>query len=349
MKNEYFHNGRGVQSNPKNRFENTENTFEYIDELTPSPKTELILDHSKTILSYNQSPDIPFNVSLNPYRGCEHGCSYCYARPFHEFLGMSSGLDFETKIMVKEKADQLLIKELSSKKWKPQLISLSGITDPYQPIEKKLKITRKCLKVLTEFKNPVTIITKNHLVSRDIDILKSMADINAVSVMLSITTLDNDLCNKMEPRTSRPMKRLQTIKKLTDNGIPTGVMIAPIIPGLNNHEIPKIMEQAKTHGASFIGYTILRLPFAVEDLFKDWLQTHYSAKYNKVISLLSDCRGGKLNEKRIHHRMSGKGKYAKQITDLFNLSIKKYNLTTKGPKLITTHFKNPNDNQILLF
>lgn len=349
MKNNTIHNGRGVQSNPKNRFESRENTYEYIDELTPSPKTELIIDHSKTILSYNQSPDIPFNVSLNPYRGCEHGCSYCYARPFHEFLGMSSGLDFETKIMVKEKAPELLTKELSAKKWKPQLISFSGITDPYQPIEKKLKITRNCLKVLADFKNPVAIITKNDMVKRDIDILKSMAEINTVSIMISITTLDNDLCNKMKPRTSRPQNRLNAIKELTENGIPTGVMIAPTIPGLNNHEIPKIIEQAKLHGAHFIGYTILRLPFAVEQLFKDWLQTHFPAKFNKVMSLLSDCRDGNIKEKRLHHRMTGKGKYAKQISDLFNLSMKKHNLTTKGPELNTALFKNPNDKQILLF
>jgi len=202
---------------------------------------------------------------------------------------------------------------------------------------------------LADFRNPVAIITKNKLVTRDIEILKSLAEFNAVSVMLSITTLDNDLCNKMEPRTSRPQQRLDTVKKLTENEIPTGVMIAPIIPGLNNHEIPKIVEKAVEHGAQYAGYTLLRLPYAVEELFKNWLNTHYPAKFNKVMNLLAECRNGNFQEKRFRHRMSGKGNYAKQIRDLFNLSLKKYNITTKGPSLSTENFKNPNDKQISMF
>src|SRR5689334_3068315 len=233
---------RGAGSNPPNRFEkiHLEPDAEWDPELDPLPQTQFLKDKTGSIIAYNDSPDVSFEASVNPYRGCEHGCIYCYARPFHEYLGFSSGLDFETKIMVKEDAPGLLRKELSSPKWKPQIIAISGVTDCYQPIERKLKITRGCLEVLAEFRNPVGIITKNQLVTRDIDFLRELARHNAVVVFVSLTTLDLQLRKILEPRTSPPAARLATISALSQAGIPVGTLIAPVIPGLTDHEIPAL-------------------------------------------------------------------------------------------------------------
>src|SRR5262245_42875560 len=257
--------GRGSASNPKNRFEAIERIPELSDDHddTSSPLTQFFNDTSKSIIAYNDSPDVGFDASINPYRGCEHGCVYCYARPTHEYLGFSAGLDFETKIMVKENAPELLREQLTARKWQPQVLAISGVTDPYQPSERHLKLTRKCLEVLREFRNPVGIVTKNHLVTRDIDILSELARHKAAAVFVSITTLDPDLARRMEPRASTPELRLDAIGMLARAGVPAGVMVAPIVPGLTDHEMPSIIAAAVNCGAQYSGHVVLRLPHAV--------------------------------------------------------------------------------------
>src|SRR3974390_2340694 len=258
--------GRGAGDNPPNRFEHIhlERDEDWNPEEDPSPKTQFLRDHSQSIISYNDSPDIPFRASLNAYRGCEHGCSYCYARNTHEYLGFSAGRDFESKIMVKENAPELLRRELSSKKWQPQLLAMSGVTDCYQPVERRLQLTRRCLEVLAEFRNPVVIITKNYLVTRDVDVLRELARYRCVAVSISLTTLDRKLCAVMEPRPSNPTRRVAAISRLAEAGIPVGYLQAPIIPGLTDSEAPAIAQAAARAGASFAGYVALRLPFAVK-------------------------------------------------------------------------------------
>ncbi|MBI1823880.1 MAG: PA0069 family radical SAM protein, partial [Nitrospirae bacterium] len=273
-----FKKGRGSGENPRNRFESfsrikiTDPDWEAEEE--PSPATQFLTDTSRTIITTHTSPDVGFEASINPYRGCEHGCAYCYARPTHEYLGFSAGMDFETRIMVKPRAPELLRGELSSKSWIPKFLAMSGVTDPYQPIERKLGLTRKCLEILLEFRNPVAIITKNYGVVRDKDLLSALAKFQAAIVYISITTLDRDLCGILEPRTSRPEKRLEAISILHSEGIPTGVMVAPVIPGLTDPEIPRILQSAAQAGARFAGMVPLRLPFAVAPLFEDWLEQH---------------------------------------------------------------------------
>src|SRR6267142_3736453 len=263
---------RGAGGNPPNRFEklHVETDDDYDADQDPLPRTQFLKDNTSTIITYNDSPDVGFQASINPYRGCEHGCIYCYARPFHEYLGFSAGLDFESKFMVKEDAPELLRNELSSPKWQPQVIFLSGVTDCYQPVERKLKLTRRCLEVLAEFRNPVFIVTKNQLVTRDVDLLSELARHHAVGVLLSITTLDAGLRKVMEPRTSPPAARLAAIRELASAGIPVGVNVAPIIPGLTDHEIPAILKAAAEAGATSAGYTVVRLPHAVAPLFVKW-------------------------------------------------------------------------------
>ncbi len=333
--------GRGASFNPRNRFKDTHVDYD-IDEETgekPSPKTQLIPDSTQSIISYNKSEDIGFSAGINPYRGCEHGCIYCYARPYHEFLGYSSGLDFESKIVVKYDAPDLLEKELSSPRWKPQVLAMSGVTDVYQPIEKELRITRKCLEVLAKFRNPAGLITKNYLVTRDIDVLSRLNDFGCISVTISITTLDKELAGVLEPRTSRPQRRLQAIRELADAGIPVGVNVAPIIPGLTDHECAKILEQASAAGASFAGYTILRLPYKVKDLFIEWLEQHRPERKNKVLGKIMDIREGKLNSTEWSERMKGKGHFAKQIADLFEVQTERLGLNEQRKKLTTQHFR----------
>ena len=329
--------GRGAASNPLNRFERLEVASE---EPTPDRVETLFLDdRSRTIIARNDSPDLPFDASINPYRGCEHGCIYCYARPTHEYLGFSAGLDFESRILVKRDAAELLRQELGSPRWKPQVLAISGVTDPYQPVERRLEITRACLEVLAAFGNPVMIVTKNALVTRDIDLLSKLAANGAAAVFLSITSLDPDLTRVMEPRTSRPHDRLQAIGALQDAGIPAGLLLAPIVPGLTDHEIPAVVEAAAQAGARFARYTLLRLPGAVAPLMDDWLQQHFPDRRKKVLNRVRSIRGGKLNESRFGHRMHGKGEFAAQIRGLFRTSCDRHGIPREGPQLSTASFR----------
>src|SRR5258706_2046460 len=268
--------GRGASWNPQNRFERLEYVHDEDaqdhsqndDEPSPLPRTIFLRDPTRTILAHNDSPDVGFDTSINPYRGCEHGCIYCYARPSHEYLGFSAGLEFETKILVKDDAPELLREELMSKKYTPRMIAISGVTDPYQPIERKLQLTRRCLEVLAEFRNPVIIVTKNQLVARDVDILKELASFDAAAVCVSVTTLDVELARVMEPRTSTPANRLEAIHSLAEAGVPVRVLVAPVIPGLTDHEIPAIIQAAAEAGARQAGHVVVRLPHGVGELFE---------------------------------------------------------------------------------
>src|SRR6266508_4140615 len=319
--------GRGASWSPANRFEKlhvdlTDIDFVDVDPATdeqPRRPTQYFRDGTKSIITQNNSPDVGFETSLNPYRGCEHGCIYCYARPTHEYLGFSAGLDFESKIMVKTSASELLRTELESPRWQPQTLILSGITDPYQPIERTLRITRGCLEVLAEFRNPVAIITKNRLVTRDVDILSELAACNAVAVNISVTTLDANLQRVLEPRTSSPQARLDAIRQLRSAGIPTGVMVAPIIPGLTDHEVPNILDACAKAGAQFSGYTIIRLPWAVAPLFEHWLEEHFPDRKEKVLRRIRHLRGNRMNNSQWHTRMTGEGIFAEQIASLFQI------------------------------
>ncbi len=278
---------------------------------------------------------------MNPYRGCEHGCAYCYARPTHEYLGFSAGLDFETKILVKDRAPELLRRELRSKSWVPQTIALSGVTDPYQPAERRFKLTRQCLEVLAEFRNPVVVITKNALVTRDVDILSELAKYKAALVILSITTLDSDLCGKLEPRASRPSARLQAIRQLAESGIPVGVNLAPVIPGLTDEEIPSILQRAYEAGARQAGCVPLRLPLGVADLFSQWVERHFPDRASKVLNRVRDMRGGKLNDPNFISRMKGEGPYAQAIAAQFRLFKRKTGYLSSPEELSAASFRVP--------
>jgi len=343
--------GRGSASNPKYRFETVERVpepSEGSDEIS-LPRTEFFPDNIKSLIAYNDSPDVGFDASINPYRGCEHGCVYCYARPTHEYLGFSSGLDFETKILVKEHAPELLRKELSSPKWQPQLIALSGNTDCYQPVEKQKQITRRCLEVLLEFRNPVVIITKNHLVTRDVDILSELARFDCIGVTISLTTLDHKLSSLLEPRASRPARRLAAITALAEAGVPVGYLQAPMIPGLTDAEAPAIGVAAAQAGATFSGYVALRLPFAVKSLFEQWLDQYFPDKKQKILNRVREIRGGKLNDPNFKTRMRGQGIFADQMAELFQLARKKSGIKERWPKLTTEHFRRPGKDQLSLF
>ncbi len=341
--------GRGASANPASRFERIE--IEAEPGLPPPGKVEtrFLRDTSRTILARNDSPDVPFDVSLNPYRGCEHGCVYCYARPTHEYLGFSAGLDFETRILVKEDAPELLERELASAAWRPQVVGISGVTDPYQPVERKLGLTRRCLEVLARCRNPVAIVTKNALVERDGDLLAEMAADRTAVVYLSITTLDAELARRMEPRTSHPSRRLEALAKLTGLGIPCGLLMAPVVPGLTDHEIPSVIEAAARAGATRAGYIPLRLPGAVAGLFESWLGEHYPDRKSKVLGRVRSLRGGKLNDPRFGSRMRGEGVFADQIAALFEGSRKRHGLSAGGSSLTTEHFRRPAGAQIELF
>jgi len=342
------HRGRGAGSNPRNRFEVLDVIYD--PEADPgSPPTELLRDSSDSILARNDSPDVPFEFSLNPYRGCEHGCSYCYARPTHEYLGLSAGLDFETKILVKEKAPELLEKALSSRSWRPQVIAFSGVTDPYQPIERQLRLTRRCLEVLVAFCNPVGVVTKSFLVTRDVDLLVQLAEKNAASVLLSVTTLDVDLARHLEPRAAHPSRRLAAIERLAEAGIPVGVSVAPVIPGLTDHEIPAILKAVANAGATFGGYMILRLPHGVKELFDDWLKRHRPDRRRRVLQRIRDLRAGGLNDTEFGRRMRGTGAYADQIQQLFDTSRRRAGLAPRGPELSTASFRRPGGTQLSIF
>lgn len=343
--------GRGTPDNPANRF----HPIEYVqeeelpEEERPSPRTRFFVDTSRSILSTNDSPDLSFMYSLNPYRGCEHGCIYCYARPTHEYYGLSSGLDFETQIMVKTDAPKLLRKELMKPGWKVNTIMLSGNTDCYQPIERKMQLTRQCLEVMAEFRQPVGIITKSRLITRDIDVLQELARYQAVSTCLSITSLDDDLAAKLEPRATRPGGRLAAVRQLSQAGIRVGIMNAPIIPGLNDHEMPEVLAAAREAGALFAGFVVVRLPFAIKELFANWLQQHFPERKEKVLGRIRDLRGGRLNDPRFGSRMRGEGVWA----DLFQQQFRIHKARLGYPKLLSRlsseAFRRPGMRQGLLF
>jgi DNA repair photolyase len=333
--------GRGAAANPKNRFEQIEVQPDpgKTDAEEPRPETVYLRDHSRSIVARNDSPDIGFDASVNPYRGCAHGCAYCYARPTHEYLGLSAGLDFESKILVKEGAPELLRKELSSPRWDPKVLSMSGVTDPYQPVEGRLGITRRCLEVLAEFRNPVAIVTKNHLVTRDVDLLSELARYDAAAVAVSLTTLDDGLRRVMEPRTSRPARRLATVEKLAAVGIPVGVITAPVIPGLNDHELPALLSAAAEAGATFAAYVPVRLPYAVRPIFENWLERHYPERKEKVLNRIRSMRGGELNDARFGSRMRGEGPFARHIAQLFSISCRRAGIGEgRFPRLSTAAF-----------
>jgi DNA repair photolyase len=304
-------------------------------------RTELIEDNARTAFATNSSPDIPFTHSINPYRGCEHGCSYCYARPTHEYLGYNAGLDFETKIIVKRNAAALAREEMMKKSWKPTTVSISGVTDPYQPIERELKITRSILETMLEFRNPIGIVTKNAGVLRDLDILAEMAKMNLATVFISITTLDRDLARRLEPRTSTPERRLDAVRRLTDAGIPVGVMMAPLIPGLTDEEIPSLLKAAADAGAREAYHVILRLPLAVRPIFLDWLEREEPGRAAKVKHALEQMRGGVVNLAEFGKRMGGTGARAEMISDLFTITARRRGLGSNPIHQTTEHFRRP--------
>lgn len=337
----------GSHINPPNRFESKYaepdlEQLEWDDEYLSRPRRiEYLDDHSKSIVTENDSPDLNFRFSVNPYRGCAHGCSYCYARPFHEYLGYNAGLDFETKIMVKRDAPKLFRDFLSRSEWQPELIAFSGITDCYQPAEREFQLTRQCLEVASEANQPVGIVTKNALVVRDLDILQSMAQRSLVNVSLSITTLDPELAREMEPRTSIPAARLRAIRELSAVGVPTKVMVSPIIAGLNDHEIPAILQAAKGAGARSASYIMLRLPLTVEPVFLEWLERTQPTRKERVISRIRQTRDGKLNSAEFGTRIRGTGEISEQIGNLFQVFARKHGLDERLPALDFTQFRPP--------
>jgi DNA repair photolyase len=345
--------GRGANWNPTNRFETVDVVIDdavHVDpQELPAPKTVFLRDSTQSIITTNDSPDVMIEASINPYRGCEHGCIYCFARPTHEYLGFSSGLDFESRIMVKLDAAKLLRAELMKKKWEPKSIAISGVTDCYQPVERSLRITRSCLEVLAEFRNPCGVITKNHLITRDIDLYRAMAEWKGCVTILSITTLDAELARVMEPRASSPRRRIEAVRELHDAGVPVGVMVAPVVPGLTDHEMPAILEAAAEAGACFAGMVPLRLPFALAPMFEQWLAQHFPLRKEKVLSRIRDIRGGKLNDGNFHTRMQGEGPFAEQLHAMFDLAKRRVGLDRPSPELSTASFRRPAGPQMTLW
>lgn len=324
--------GRGAGINPEGRFENAERAaFDDgwqtgVDDEPVALKTVVTDERAKSIIARNESPDIPFTQSINPYQGCEHGCIYCYARPSHAYRNLSPGIDFETRIFAKTNAAELLRRELSKPGYRCELIALGANTDPYQPAERSRRITRGILEVCAEFNQPVGIVTKNALVERDIDILSAMAEKGLAEVFVSVTTLDHELARRMEPRCTAPVRRLQAVRALADAGIPAGVMVAPVIPFLNDHEIETIVDAAATHGAQRAGYVLMRLPYEVKTLFRDWLERHYPLKAAHVMSRVHAMRDGRDNDPQFGSRMRGAGELAGLLQQRFNVACKKAGL-----------------------
>jgi DNA repair photolyase len=341
--------GRGSHINPANRFDavHVEDDWEHFDGDADfladanGPAVEYLPDASQTIVAENHSPDIPFRFSVNPYRGCAHGCSYCYARPTHEYLGLNAGLDFETKILVKHAAPALLRAFLARPSWQPEPITFSGVTDCYQPAEREFRLTRQCLEVAWEARQPIGIITKNALVARDLDILGPMAAARLVHVYLSVTTLDAELGRTMEPRTSTPAARLRAVRALTAAGVPTGVMAAPVIPGLNDSEIPSILAAAAEAGARSAGYVMLRLPLTVKPVFLEWLQRTRPDSRERIENAIRSVREGKLNSAEFGERLCGTGLLAEQIEQVFRTFKKKHGLDGKLPAYDCGQFRSP--------
>lgn len=339
--------GQGAQRNVKNRFE--QYSYEPEDWEIEKTNTQIIEVFPKTIVNAVKSPDLPMEYSLNPYQGCEHGCSYCYARPTHEYWGFSAGIDFERKIMVKKNAPELLEKFFRKRNYIPKTIMLSGNTDCYQPIERELKITRKILEVCLAYRHPVSILSKNALVLRDLDLFIKMNELNLISVALSIPTMNEDLRRKMEPRTSSAIKKLEALKILKENNIPTGAMIAPIIPGLNSDETLNIIKEISETGADWFGYTLIRLNDTVEPVFVKWLETSFPDRKDKVISLIKQMRGGKLGEKRYFERYKGEGSIAEMIHKTIEIGRNKYFRDRKMVELSAAHFSGSKTQQLKLF
>jgi DNA repair photolyase len=350
--------GRGSLIQPPNRFERItiEPDFDHLapDELPADAmprKTEFLVDESRSIVSENDSPDVGFRYSVNPYRGCEHGCAYCYARPTHEYLGLNAGIDFESRILVKVRAAELLRDWLARDGWQPEPIMFSGVTDCYQPAERYFQLTRACLRVILDAWQPVSIVTKNALVTRDLDLLREMARRKLVQVSVSVTSLDAALARTLEPRTSSPAARLRAIGELNDAGVPVRVMAAPVIPGLNDNEIPQILAAAKQAGARSAAYVLLRLPLAVRPVFLDWLQRHEPTKAPRVESSIRSTRAGKLNDSHFGSRMRGAGALAEQIKQSFKVFARKHGLHEPLPDLDASQFRPPQtrDGQLRLF
>lgn len=334
--------GRAAGINPSGRYEPVsrhvfDDGWESLEELPPF-KTEVQVERPRTIITRNSSPDISFDRSVNPYRGCEHGCVYCFARPTHAYMGLSPGLDFEARLFAKPDAARLLDKELSKEGYTPRTIAIGTNTDPYQPIEKQYRIMREILEVLEARGHPVGIVTKSALVTRDIDILARMAERGLAKVALSITTMDRRLARSMEPRAATPTKRLETVRQLADAGIPTSVLVAPIIPGLNDQELERILDSARAAGAREAGYVVLRLPLEVAPIFKDWLLRNYPDRYRHVMSLIRSMRDGKDYDAEWGKRMKGAGPYAWQIGRRFEIAAKKLGLNTQRLSLRTDQF-----------
>ncbi|MDB5337935.1 MAG: Radical superfamily protein [Planctomycetaceae bacterium] len=351
--------GRGSQLNPINRFdivhveddfEQVEGDEEYFEHLS-NLKTEYLPDNSKSIISENDSPDTPFRYSLNPYRGCSHGCAYCYARPTHEYLGLNAGVDFESKIFVKEHAAELFREFLSRPKYQPELIGMSGVTDCYQPAERKYRLTRSCLEVALEFRQPVGVITKNALVVRDLDLLTTMATQRLIQVNISMTSLDHELTQTLEPRTSAPAAKLRAIRTLTAAGIPVRVLVSPIIPGLNDSSIPAVLEAAREAGAQAAGYILLRLPLTVLPVFQEWLERTHPTQRERIEHLIQNTRDGGMNSSQFGERMRGTGAIAEQIQQTFRLFRRKLGYADQLPPLDYSHFEppRPKSGQLTLF
>ena len=323
-----FIKGRGAQTNPANRFLQQEKDlihWEGIDELPePSQPTQFFTEHPKTIVNKVNSPDLGFAYSVNPYQGCEHGCIYCYARNSHEYWGYSAGLDFESKIIVKKNAPTLLEKAFMAKSWTPASVSIAGNTDCYQPAERKYKLTRQLLEVCLKFGNPVSLITKNSLILRDVDVLSKLAKEGLVHAYVSLTTLNEELRQKLEPRTATAQRRLQTIKHLTEAGIPTGVLCAPLIPGLNHHEVYELIKQAAAHGAVSAAQMVVRLNGQIGQIFEDWLRSAYPDRAEKVLNQIKEMHGGQLNDNQFGRRMRGQGVLADSIHNIAKLAKQKY-------------------------
>ena len=351
--------GRGAHIQPANRFlairceddfEQVADDDDFLAELD-HPPTEYLADESQSIVAENDSPDVGFRYSVNPYRGCAHGCSYCYARPYHEYLGFSGGLDFETKVLVKYRAPELLRDWLARPGWRPETIAFSGVTDCYQPAEREFELTRGCLEVAAACRQPIGIITKNALVTRDVDLLQRLAAHGAVRVCVSITTLDAKLGRAMEPRTSSPATRLRTIRELTDAGIPTQLMLAPVIPGLNDSEIPAILQAVRDAGAESAGYVLLKLPTSVREVFLDWLERTYPDRAGRVEALIRATRSGRLHDTQFGRRQSGTGNIADLIADTFALWRKRLRYPEKSQPLNRDAFRppSPTTGQLRLF
>ena len=345
--------GRGAQVNAPNRFEKYTHSYDNIEFLDEpwmnDTRTEYFFEHPKKIINKVESPDVGAMYSMNPYQGCEHGCIYCYARNSHEYWGFNAGMDFERKIMIKENAPELLREAFDHPKYQPNGIMLAGNTDCYQPIERKMKITQRLLETFLEYRHPVGVITKNALILRDKDILKEMAALNLVSVSVSLTTLDEDTRQKMEPRTTTAKQRLRIIEELSKVGVPINVMTAPIIPSINDHEVPALIKAAADAGAISAGYTIVRLNGAIADIFTDWVHKNYPDRAEKVLEQIADCHGGKLNDSRFGTRMRGEGQIAQTIGNLFKMSRAKYMVGRKFPSIDYSLFTGPRSGQLKLF